>query len=111
MPEHLAVEPLDGLLQHAADPDDELIALAMAEVVVDVLEVVDVEEQHRADVPGQQCLLERALQADPVGQPGQRVVGGEVLDLQRRFVLLGDVAGGAADADDLAVVVDTGRAR
>ena len=41
---------LTASLQHAAHADDQLIARAMAEVVVDVLEVVDVDEQHRADV-------------------------------------------------------------
>ncbi len=109
--EHVAVELLDGFLEHPAHPDDELIALAVAEVVVDVLEVVDVHEQHRADIAGLQCLLQRALQAHPVGQPGERIVRGEVLDLQRRFVLLGDIAGGAADADDQAVVIVLRRGR
>ena len=50
-------------------------------------------------------LFERALQAHAVGQPGQRIVGRQVLDLQRGLVLLGDVAGGAADAEDLAALV------
>jgi len=43
----LAVEGFDGFLQNAADSNDKLIPRAMAEVVVDVLEVVDIDEQHR----------------------------------------------------------------
>jgi len=30
--------------------------------------------RHRADIAGQQCLLQSALQAHPVGQPGERIV-------------------------------------
>ena len=40
----LPVKASHEIAQHAADPDDQVIAGAVAEVVVDVLEVVDVEE-------------------------------------------------------------------
>ena len=60
-----------------------------------MLEVVEVEDDHRgalaeaADVPS--AGLQRLLEAPAVEQPGQRVVGGDVLELVLEAPALGDV--------------------
>ncbi len=43
---HLRITFLDQVLQQAADGHDQQVAGAVAEVVVDVLEMVHVEQQH-----------------------------------------------------------------
>ena len=67
----------DGAAEAVRDLDEHRVAAVVAEAVVDVLEAVEVAEQHR-DAPlgavGQplQCPFEQ----HPVGQSGQRVVVG-----------------------------------
>ena len=84
--------------QRLGDPDDELVAGGVAEAVVDVFEVVEVDEQQRAArvvaAHVRELVLERALEAAAVEQPGERVVVGHVAQL-----LL--VAAPAADVLDL----------
>src|SRR5581483_2355372 len=78
-------------------------ARAVAEAVVDVLEVVEVEQEHRAAVPvarsaghpGRDLLRE----ASPVEQPGQGVVVGQLAQARLAALALGDVA----EAPDAAV--------
>ena len=90
------------LLQH-------LVAGLVAERVVDFLEAVEIEQQQRAvgrrlDV-GEDRLLEFVLEQRPVGEPGQRIVVGELFQLLLGALALGDVLDGALEADQLAVVV------
>ena len=81
-------------LQHAGDLLDHPVADRVAERVVDLLEVVEVEHQHRAGrllaaaagELGAQVLLEAA----PVLQPGQRVVAGLPLQLLHPLVAAPD---------------------
>ena len=66
----------------------------MAEGVVDVLEVVEIDEQHRdlprAAAPAQR-VLELGLEQQAIGQAGQRIVMRHVLDLRFGLLLLGDI--------------------
>ncbi|MNM92376.1 hypothetical protein D3C81_1047080 [compost metagenome] len=90
------------LLQHG-------VTGGMAKGVVDRLEVVQVQQQQgqwRRITAAQQGLLEVPGKLVAVGQPGQRVVQRQVLDARMSIDFVGDVAGGAAKADGLAVVPD-----
>jgi hypothetical protein len=73
----------------------------MAERVVDRLEPVEVEEQHR-DIGAAANPAERLGhpfgQHRPIGQAGQRVVPGEVGDALLRLAALGDVFVGGDEA-------------
>jgi len=105
-PEQLGRQAARDVAQHAPDPDDQLVAGAVPEMVVHVLEVIDVEKEQRADAARLQRRLDAPLQAQAVRKIGQRIMQREVLDALRRQVLLGDVARGAADAEHGAVVVE-----
>ena len=93
-------------LSRAATCLQQQIARGMAEGVVDVLEAVEVEQQQGRHVaPAADAgdrLLEPLEQQDPVGQPGQGVVHGEILGPAPGLDLGGDVGRGAAVADRLA---------
>ena len=69
----------------AGDPPDQVVALAVAEPVVDLLEAVDVDDHHRplAAVTGAEgdMLVELGTEAAAIEQPGQRVVVGQVTEL------------------------------
>ena len=78
----------------AAHLAQQLVADVVAEGVVDLLEPVEVHEQHGRGAGGLQAPFEALLEVQPVGQPGQRVVQGQVLGL----------LGGAADPLDQRVV-------
>ena len=85
LPHHRA-QALGNRLQHA-------VAEHVAHAVVDVLEVVEVEEEHAgkriALRRARQRLVELHQELAPVRQPRQRVVGGEVLQLARALLDLG----------------------
>ncbi len=82
--------------------DEQPVALGVAKAVVHLLEVVEVEEQHR-DVPALPA-RERQRVADPVaeeravGEPGQRVVEGLVQELLLEALAFADVADVEHDA-------------
>jgi hypothetical protein len=99
--EFVAAEPRHEILrpQHLAqasrDRAQQLIAAGMAERVVDLLELVEVDEQEgrqRALIAwhGQEA-LDLVAEIDPVGQPRQRVIAGEVADAGFRIAPFGDV--------------------
>ena len=71
----------------------QLVADLVAEAVVDRLEVVEVDEQHRhlVDLGRRQPVVEEVHQVRAVGQPGQLVVAGRVPQLLGGAALLGDV--------------------
>ena len=77
------------------DPADQLISRLVAERVVDVLEVVEVQQQQGSVGPVAThevgVRLELAGEARPVLQAGQRVVAGEVLEVLLVMVAVGDV--------------------
>ena len=83
---------------------EQLVADAVAHGVVDDLEVVEVDEQHARDQRrppgGGELLGDPVLEQHPVGQPGQRVVEGPVLQLLLELVLLGHVPQGEDEAGD-----------
>ncbi len=81
---------------------------------VDLLEVVDVDVEHGgtllASRRGRQCLLDVPLQLAAIGQPGERVVLGQVDHLQRQRAGFADVVEHQDATDDIVgVVVDRRR--
>ena len=81
-----AQPPRHGLQQSVAD--------LVAEHVVDVLEVVEIEIKHRellAALDGVQCALQPLLQQDAVRQIGQRVMSAHMHDLFLGLAALSDV--------------------
>ena len=106
--ELVATEPRDGVAvaDQAGEPHgaghQQLVADLLAHGVVHDLEVIQVDEQHadgltllpgRGELPGDPLLEEQ-----PVGQPGQRVVEGLVLELLFELVLPGNVPQGEHQA-------------
>ena len=85
----------DRAAQQSRDRDEELVAGVVPERVVDLLEVVEVEQQQGAGrtVPAApvEVALELALEAAPVGQPGEHVVVGEVGEPVEVAAAVGDV--------------------
>src|SRR5205085_1367456 len=88
-----------GLPGAGAEPlghaDEELVSGAVAEAVVDGLEVVEVQE-HDADEPARPGLavegvVEAILEEGPVGEPGERVVEGLVVEPLLERLTLADV--------------------
>ena len=106
--EFVAAEAGHGVLQtHAgfqarSDQSQHGVADRMAERVVDVLEVVEVEEQQGAAqimALEQGDLLGQAVhQQGAVGQVGQRIVVGQVLYLRLRLLQFADIARGEQQA-------------
>ena len=96
----------DGAAQQAADGDQELVAGVVAEGVVDLLEVVEVEQQQRAAravAPAPlEVALELGVEAAPVGQAGEHVVVDEVGEPVLVAAPLGDVDD--VDQDDVGLV-------
>ena len=99
--ELVAAEPRDVVLrahdlaQARCDRAQQAIAGRMAERVVDLLELIEVDEQQRRQVRPvvriRELALDFVLEADPVGQPGQLVEAREVIDARLRVASLGDV--------------------
>ena len=84
---HQRAQPIGHQLQ-------QLVAGRMAQRVVDVLEVVEVEQvggHDLAALDARQRLLQALVEQHAVGQAGQRVVQRHVRDLGLRAALLGDV--------------------
>ena len=91
----------------------ELVADAMAERVVDVLEAVEVDEQHADAMAAALGLRDRLRQAlvqqQPVGQAGQRVARREILQPLLGLDPRRHVLHERQDRHDLAVVVEQRR--
>ena len=89
------------------------IAGRVAEHVVDVLEPVEIEAQHRKRLGRRSRALEREVEAlvesRPVGQVGQRIVIGEMRDALDRPLAVGDVFGNAEQIFGLAVFAVDGQ--
>ena len=110
--EFIAIEPghrvdlAQAVREPCGDIDQHLVAAAVAERVVDVLEAVDVDMQQRERRAV--ALRERHREVDPVGkhtavrQPGEHVAVGECVDAAHRLDPLGDVAERIDAADRLA---------
>ncbi len=81
--------------QRAGQPGDEVVSGGVSQRVVDELEAVQVEREHRtagAAAPGVgEQLTQLFVKAPPVDQPGQGVVVGEILKLRLEPLALGDV--------------------
>ncbi len=88
--------------KRSAASDQQLVALAVPEAVVDLLEVVEVEEEHGDRVPLPLRELEGVIHAiaeqRAVGEAGERVVEGLVQQLLLEALPLGDVPGVEHDA-------------
>ena len=111
--ELVAAEPGGGVAraQAAREPvahdHEQRVAGGVAEAVVDGLEVVEVDEQHRelaavALEPGR-GVVDAVAEQRLVGEPGQRVVERLVRELVLEPAMLGDVAEAPHAPDDLAV--------
>ena len=87
----------------------------MAEAVVDLLEAVEVDEQHRERVARplgpRERLVEPVAEQRAVGEPGEAVVERLPGQLLLEPHALGDVAGVEDDAADLPVVAQVGDVR
>ena len=103
-PGHAGAQALGDLLQ-------QLVALLVAQRVVEHLEVVQVDEHQRAfarPVIVGQRLVQPVQQQLAVGQLGQRIVEGQVLDLFLGRLALGDVAAHRHPMRELARLSQTG---
>ncbi|MDT4836609.1 hypothetical protein FQZ97_703160 [compost metagenome] len=99
---HMAAQALGHLLQ-------QLVAHIVAEGVVEILEVVQIDEQQGAVQLVASALRQGMLQAveqqAAVGQAGEQVVEGQAVDLREVLLVLADVGGDAAQGIDAAVGV------
>ena len=88
------------------------VASMMAQRIVDCLEAVQVDEQEGDSVALAPGLGQRkgckVHHQDAIGQSGERIMSGEMLELGRGFVL-GKVAFGARNRIDFAALVSQGR--
>ena len=103
----------DGASDPLGEHDgQQAVADAVAEAVVDRLEVVEVDEQqrHRADGRFGEQLVDLGQHLGAVGQPGELVVGGCPAQLVGDAPLLGDVLD-VGDRQRDAVVLGDGDAR
>ena len=92
---HRVARPHRGL-QALRDHAQHLVADVVAQAVIDALEAVEVDEEHcdqaaAADRSGER-LLQSVKQQGAVGQAGEQVVGGFVLQARGDRERLGDVA-------------------
>ena len=111
--ELVAAEPRARVLgpDARADPlgnhDQEIVSSRVAKAVVDGLEVVEVDEEHREEVASTCPTLDRMR--DPLGEeravrePGERVVEGLMRELILQGAALGHVSRGEDDAADVLV--------
>ena len=101
--ELVAAEPGDGVVraqlafQALADRDQQTVAQAMAEAVVDGLEAIQIEEHQRELIVRLKALaLERRFQAPvhlrPIGQLRELIAKGVVAQLQLHLFALADIA-------------------
>ena len=85
--------------------DQHLVTRGMAEAVIDCLEPVEIQTQHRGRLmvaaTAHQRLLEPAQQHHAVRQTGERIMPREELELALGFDLRGDVGGCATVADQV----------
>ena len=101
------VEGAEATGELRRNPFEQLVTFPVSQAVVHRLEIVEVDEQHRqvgarqAD-PGQ-GVLEPVLEERLVGQSGQGVVEGPVLQLVFQADAIGDVAEAPDPTDDGAV--------
>ena len=82
--------------QHLGHQAQHLVADAVAEIVVEGLEVVDVEHQHAerlAPVRGRLCLAQEFIERPPVGKACQRIGPGALLGLGERVADRVELAG------------------
>jgi hypothetical protein len=94
------------------DLDEEAVPGGVAEAVVDLLEAVEVQEQHRhrgavASGP-QQGVVDPVLEQGPVGERREAVVEGLVRELVLELAAFGDVAGVEDQPTDAGVVEQVG---
>src|SRR5690606_13575894 len=100
----------DGVLEAAARLDEQLVARLVADGVVDLLEAVEVDEEDGGAGVARAAAAERLAdpggEQGPVGQVGERVVLGVVLQLGLEPDPFGDVP--AVEEEAALVAVDGG---
>ena len=86
--------------------------MKMAERIVHVLEVIEVEHEDGGPAliatSKSDALSEAVLEEDAIGKAGEAVVESHVADAEFSLFAIGDVTGDAHGADDLAAVVAEG---
>ena len=82
----------------------QFVAGRVAEVVVDVLEVVEIDVDRGHLLAGRQRVLEGSDDGGAIGATGQCIVAGTMLELGPQTAALGDVAGAHDDPIGAAVV-------
>ena len=87
-------------LQTIGDGAQQDIAGRVSEPVVDRLEVVEIEEQHRRQVAALQLLADPRQEVGTVRETGQRIVIGAVAELPLECAIGGDIAQRQHDARD-----------
>ena len=109
------VDRAHAVLQASRDLLQDPVASSMAEAVVDVLEVVHVHEQDRdrQALPSlrRECVADPVAEQRAVGQAGQDVVEGLVLELRLEGLALADVAQVQHDARDRLIAEQVRRER
>ena len=109
-PSRASVSPLaKPSLQHRADFAQQRVARRVARRVVDLLEPVEVEEEHRVAPVERRRVGQRAreamLELAAVGKAGERVVTRLMRQLRREAAVVGDVVEHEHRADDRAVAI------
>ena len=105
--ELVAAEPADGIdladagLQPLGDGAQQFVADRMAERIVDLLEMIDVDREHGKAAAAAHVgdrLLDALAEHHAIGQAGERVVAGHVGDALLGLAALGDVLVGGDEA-------------
>ena len=95
--------------QPQRDQPQQRVAGRVAERIVDRLEAVEVEQEHRAAVlppdRADQRIVERAAKRFAVGEARQRILAREAVELDLRLPHLGQVGSEAAKAEEVAELV------
>src|SRR5262249_21663145 len=104
-----ATETAAEALRHL---DEELVAAIVPEVVVDQLEPIEIQEEHRGRLPPARGSLERQLQPiheqHPVRQPGELIVKRPLDQLRLEGFVPADVPGVEDDPADSGLVEEVG---
>ena len=99
----------DHVAQTQRDEAEQRVAGGMAKRVVDCFEPVEIEQEHRAAVlaadRGEQCVVERAAKHFAIGEPGQRILPRQPVELDLRLAHLGQIGCEAAEPEEAADAV------
>ena len=99
----------DFVGQPQRDQPQQGVARRVAERIVDGLEAVEIEQEHRAAMlppdRAHQSIVERAAKRFAIGEARQRILAREAVELDLRLAHLGQVGSEAAKAEEMAELV------